>query len=415
VVQLDTLADNIRSNLLLTSDLKGYVENPGYYFLRQDDRTLHYIDNLMMTHGWRRHHIANLSKPIPMNLTHYMEEGQTISGRIRGFFGNNVKEGPIIIMAPKIHLIETTTTNSRGEFLISTLFPDSTTFLVQARTKRGWAGVDILLDKPPFAPPAHKGFFPPDTLTPQLDNYFAATRDQYYIEGGERVYNLREVVVTARRNPSRSESIYTGGINTVSRSGDELDSQGAHTALDAALRFPGVTRERGNELHIRNASQPALIIIDDVIYEESDLLSDLLTTNIESISLLRGADAAILGTRGAGGAIVVTLKEGKNLPPSAPRGIVVYTPLGYADDVEFYSPTYDTPEARTAVAFDKRSTIYWNPALHLNADGQQAVVTYYTPDGNVPQAIIIEGIDKNGKACRVSLTIPGGDDASDRM
>lgn len=32
-IQPDSLADNIVSNLLLTSDLKGYVEDPGFYFL----------------------------------------------------------------------------------------------------------------------------------------------------------------------------------------------------------------------------------------------------------------------------------------------------------------------------------------------------------------------------------------------
>ena len=86
-IRPDSLADNIVSNLLLTSDLKGYVENPGYYFLQQDLRTLRTVDFLMMTHGWRRHHIQNVLTAPSMNLTNYMEKGQTISGRIKGFFG----------------------------------------------------------------------------------------------------------------------------------------------------------------------------------------------------------------------------------------------------------------------------------------------------------------------------------------
>jgi len=40
-----------------------------------------------MTHGWRRHHIQNVLTAPSMNLTNYMEKGQTISGRIKGFFG----------------------------------------------------------------------------------------------------------------------------------------------------------------------------------------------------------------------------------------------------------------------------------------------------------------------------------------
>lgn len=73
-IQPDSLADNILSNLLLTSDLKGYVENPGYYVLQQDLRTLRTIDFLMMTHGWRRHHIRNVLTSPSLNLTNYMEK-----------------------------------------------------------------------------------------------------------------------------------------------------------------------------------------------------------------------------------------------------------------------------------------------------------------------------------------------------
>ena len=42
VVQ-DSLEDNILSNLLLTSDLKGYIDNPAYYF---NDTTPEIADNL---------------------------------------------------------------------------------------------------------------------------------------------------------------------------------------------------------------------------------------------------------------------------------------------------------------------------------------------------------------------------------
>ena len=75
---------------------------------------------------------------------------QTISGRIKGFFGGNVKKGAICILAPKQNIVATTTTDEKGEFIVNTSFRDSTTFLVQARTKRGFAGVDIVIDAPQY-------------------------------------------------------------------------------------------------------------------------------------------------------------------------------------------------------------------------------------------------------------------------
>ena len=402
-IQPDSLADNILSNLLLTSDLKGYVEDPAFYFLNQDARTLRSIDYLMMTHGWRRHKIENVLRTPSLNFTNYIEKGQTISGRIMGFFGANVKKGPICVLAPKYNIIATTETDEKGQFIVNTSFRDSTTFLVQARTKKGFAGVDILMDPPQYPVATHKApYF--NGATTFMEDYLMNTRDQYYMEGGMRVYNLKEVTVTAKRERPSSKSIYTGGINTYTVEEDRLQGYG-QTAFDAASRLPSVTITNGSEIHIRNNSEPAIIVIDDIVYEDaSDILKDIQVSDMSSISLLRGADAVILGPRASGGAVVITLKDPRNLPARPAQGIITYTPLGYSESVEFYHPTYDTPEKKNAQRSDFRSTVYWNPELRLDAEGK-ATIEYYTPDSTAPEDIIIEGVDKNGKVCRFLQTI----------
>lgn len=402
-IQPDSLADNILSNLLLTSDLKGYVEDPAFYFLNQDARTLRSIDYLMMTHGWRRHKMENVLRTPSLNFTNYIEKGQTISGRIMGFFGANVKKGPICVLAPKYNIIATTETDEKGQFIVNTSFRDSTTFLVQARTKKGFAGVDILMDPPQYPVATHKApYF--NGSTTFMENYLMNTRDQYYMEGGMRVYNLKEVTVTAKRERPSSKSIYTGGINTYTVEEDRLQGYG-QTAFDAASRLPSVTITNGSEIHIRNNSEPAIIVIDDIVYEDaSDILKDIQVSDMSSISLLRGADAVILGPRASGGAVVITLKDPRNLPARPAQGIITYTPLGYSESVEFYHPTYDTPEKKNAQRSDFRSTVYWNPELRLDAEGK-ATIEYYTPDSTAPEDIIIEGVNKNGKVCRILQTI----------
>lgn len=402
-IQPDSLADNILSNLLLTSDLKGYVEDPAYYFLNQDARTLRSIEYLMMTHGWRRHKIENVLRAPSLNITNYIEKGQTISGRIRGFFGANVKKGPICVLAPKYNIVATTETDEKGEFIVNTSFRDSTTFLVQARTKKGFAGVDIEIDKPQYPDPIHKAPYFNGAAT-FMEDYLMNTREQYYMEGGMRVYNLKEVTVTAKRERPSSKSIYTSGINTYTVEEDRLQGYG-QTAFDAASRLPGVTITNGSEIHIRNNSEQAVIVIDDIVYEDaSDILKDIQVSDMSSISLVRGTDAIILGPRASGGAVVITLKDPRSLPAKPAQGIITYTPLGYSESVEFYHPTYDTPEKKNTGRSDFRSTIYWNPELRLDAEGK-ATIEYYTPDSTAPEDIIIEGVDKNGKVCRIQQTI----------
>jgi hypothetical protein len=46
--------DNIKSYFWLSSDLKGNVESPAYYFDNSNGETITALDNLMLTHGWRR-------------------------------------------------------------------------------------------------------------------------------------------------------------------------------------------------------------------------------------------------------------------------------------------------------------------------------------------------------------------------
>ncbi len=46
--------DNIYSGILLTSDIKGCVHNPAYYFSGDADSVARHLDLVMLTNGWRR-------------------------------------------------------------------------------------------------------------------------------------------------------------------------------------------------------------------------------------------------------------------------------------------------------------------------------------------------------------------------
>ena len=49
------IKEEIISRLLLTSDLRGYVHNPAYYFSSSADSVQEHRDLLLLTHGWRRY------------------------------------------------------------------------------------------------------------------------------------------------------------------------------------------------------------------------------------------------------------------------------------------------------------------------------------------------------------------------
>ena len=404
-IQLDSLADNILSNLLLTSDLKGTIENPGFYFLKQDARTERYLDLVMLTHGWCRHRIENVLREPVIRTDHYIEAGQSLSGKIKGFFGGKVKKGPIYALAPKRGIMETTMTTDKGGFIINTSFKDSTVFAIQARTKRGFAGVDIVMDKP-LLPPASNPHPYPRIPVRFMDDYLMNTREKYYMEGGMQMYNLKEVLVTGNRKRGTGQNVYSG-ITDYSVSGDRLKRGGGQTVLQALNTLPGVrVHVEKNEIYIRNNPQQPIVVIDDLVYEEMgySILETLRSDDVETLSLVRDAATNYFGPRAAGGALVINLKQHRDMPVAPSRGIILYTPLGYSSQVEFYHPTYDTPQKKNSSAADLRTTIYWNPELQLDADGN-VTIEYFTPDSTAPEDIVIEGVDKNGKVCRFVTTI----------
>jgi hypothetical protein len=100
---------------------------------------------------------------------------------------------------------------------------------------------------------------------------------------------------------------------------------------------------------------------------------------------------------GGHGVIVITTKQGKGLDPKdiASIGILPITVQGFYKARQFYSPKYDVPSARK----DLRSTIYWQPELTTDKDGN-APFSFYNADGTGNYRVIIEGIDEKGNVGR---------------
>jgi TonB-linked SusC/RagA family outer membrane protein len=62
-------------------------------------------------------------------------------------------------------------------------------------------------------------------------------------------------------------------------------------------------------------SDTPLFVIDGVICDSQDEFDMLDPSDIESISILKDSEASVYGARAAGGAVIVTLKKGKQGPP----------------------------------------------------------------------------------------------------
>ena len=72
--------DDLRSYMLLSSDLKGYIEDSAYYFEADDDARRIALDRLMMVQGWSRYDWQKMAGVVPFKVEHYTEDALVLDG-----------------------------------------------------------------------------------------------------------------------------------------------------------------------------------------------------------------------------------------------------------------------------------------------------------------------------------------------
>lgn len=125
--------------------------------------------------------------------------------------------------------------------------------------------------------------------------------------------DLQEIVVTGYGSQKR-ESI-TGAISSVTSKDIERVHGGSTVSTALAGKIPGVTFRMTDgrpgasaSIQIRNMGRPLYVI--DGIQQDEGQFNNIAPNDIESISVLKDASAAIYGVRAANGVVVVTTKKG---------------------------------------------------------------------------------------------------------
>jgi len=400
MVKQDSLADNILSNLLLTSDIKGYVEDPFAYLVDNKTATREKTDVLMMTQGWKRFNTADIVKGLYKKPQYYLEEGQALTGTVLNLFNKPTKKCDIIMLSQYKNLIRTGKTDSVGKYLIDGIeFPDSTSFVLKAKKKGSITDVEIVPDEDDF--PEAKTFIPTplkaNVATTEQDEYFKQSKEKYYYEGGMRVINLGEVTVKASKKTESNENYYSGMADN-EISSDQLEKMPSTPIINLLYTIPGI-QVSGDKISIRGSLNNPMFLVDNIEMDDMEEISYLTSSDIEKIEVFKGASAAIFGSRGGNGVIAITLKEGVELRASTPISLAHVTPLGYQKPAEFYVPKYEVESVLKNSIPDLRTTIYWNPKLTADEQGNISI-KFYTADKANNYSVVLEGITNEGEICR---------------
>lgn len=217
---------------------------------------------------------------------------------------------------------------------------------------------------------------------------------------------LQGVTVKAKRYEERdSRTIYGTPDATVKF--DQNNTAGRLTVLDVIQgRVAGVQVTGSGfsaRVQIRGAAnfgggvEPLFVL--DGMPADLQTITTISVQDVDRVDVLKGASAAIYGSRGGGGVISVLTKRGglsnADLTKQAAPGTLVARLPGYAPRREFYAPRYNVKNEVADRRPDYRTTLFWSPVVQTGADGK-ATVSFYTSDAKTTLRIRAEGATLDG-------------------
>ncbi|RZA03293.1 MAG: TonB-dependent receptor [Sphingobacteriaceae bacterium] len=423
----------IYSALLLTSGLKGYVEQPNYYFTANHINNAEIqaqLDNLLLTQGYGLYE-QKLNTSIPTRaitlpttqIAYQPEKDLNINGRISDLRKKPVANSKVYLVNKTNLQLTDTITDQEGRFSFDKLaFSGNAAFTIKVPTKGDRDNVIITVDNGPL-PAVQVVALPADNAA--LQKYAQTSKAKYdeevkYNIGGHTIM-LKEVKVNRTRiQTDRQKAIerwteYSGNLNgrgiadQVITAEDLEQFGGINLADKLTGRLAGVEFSEGVPYLVRaqnrlTQEKPVMgVILNGAPVGEvkngggwAYLVQNIPPSAIASIEVLRSINySAIYGSTGGAGVLVVTTKHGgqDRLPDEKPSGVLDFNFNGYTINHTFYSPQYKA--ANTAPQTDLRNTIYWNPIVEIDKTGR-AVFEYFNSLKKGDYRVVVEGVGLNG-------------------
>ena len=262
---------SIYSTLLLSSELRGTIETPDWYFEGRDAARVAALDALLLTQGWRRYDVPAAVRGEYATPAYPLEVGQEIAGRInKGGLWNRRKKldrYEMRMIVPRWHYSSQAPIDKEGRFALNGFdFPDSTLYVLRPAAAKGLlpeATVKVARDSFPEV-----GTLPRVPAQEQTKPYIAQAR--HYIEqrGQTDMRNILidTVVVTHRIRQEMKSPEQRLASN--SWTAEQIKESGAGTILECLARMPGI---KVSDYSISYRGTGALFVVDGQLEEPVDM------------------------------------------------------------------------------------------------------------------------------------------------
>lgn len=411
--------DNIWSRLLLTSDLKGYVYNPAWYFAIHNDSTKQAIDNLLLTHGWSRFNWTKiLAKDFPPKK--FSDKPLlSITGRVM----DEKNKEPLLNGKLNIFLEAEDSSSQTYEVMVdaagrfkmdSLLFYGKGKFFYAYTDNKGRPGPSLVsIDDNTLLSSV-------ETIhVNMLENSMAINmaasagmdmkkREDYVKARFDEIKELEKVTVRAKSTKTPFDEVNDKYTTGVFRSPGKINIDNINEpANDKSLNVVDYIRnsiqqiaiDGGRLVNRRNFSinSGKNWTVGVFLNESPTELSLLRTLRVQDIALVKFFDAGFVGVGSGspGGAVAVYTKE-KLREDEKPDELNHFEYNGYAITKQFYNPDYSAADAKRPLP-DNRTTLYWNPDLYTDTETKALKLNFFNNDFSTKFKIVMEGFDAAGK------------------
>lgn len=407
--------NTILSNLLLTSDLKGFIEKPNYYFDKKNEKRDLALDALLMTQGYRRFSYDDLIAQKYPKVDFLPEQGISLAGTLRLNTGKPYPNGGLLLSIPARALRKDVYTDANGRFAFDELnFPDSVKVTINARSNDNYRDLVINMDQTFYPAIDLQNPYKANevlNIDKQMTEYLTNSKNEF-----RTAFLIEEVSVTASRKERRTSKEFSAfsGLSMADHriEGDRFNGCNVLTMCLNTL-LTGVTYDSNTLKYYLTRSYnqgsrvPVQFFLNGMPIDENTLNS-ISPNEVEAIEIFTRDDLGTVSRlyENNGVVSIITKKE----KPKGPRmslaqiesllpksNVIDIYPLGYIKERKFYAPKYATEQSKATN--DYRTTVYWNPDITLDETGL-STVEYYNADGNGKYKVVVEGMDVNGKIGR---------------
>jgi len=411
----------IYSDLLLSSELKGKIHNPGYYLSSDADSVTANLDLLMLTNGWRKFNWDKIKASIGPEIKYPVETDLIrVSGKVYGL--KNVSANDLML-----NLIIQNKDSSKN-------------FIFQPVTKEGlFQGQNMyIFDTARIYYNFNQNQKLNEITQVQFDNGLLKASGKQLELKDENMLNLwNDSVSLAKMNAflqlqedwkkrssykTLQEVIIKAKVKSNAQALDERYSSGLFAGGDAQVfdflndpaalggidiisflqgRVAGlmINRSGASTTMSWRGATPDLYL--DQMQVGADFIQSI---NVQDIAMVKVFRPPFFGSMGggSGGAIAIYTKKGGDFRTDntkSNKSMQSTLLVGYTRFKEFFNPQYENPAENNET--DIRTTLYWNPYVITNKKSPRFKVQFFNNDISKKLQIVLEGVNADGKMTRV--------------